>query len=86
MVVDGVILAGVSAVLVGLWWHATRRHAGRRGPQRAEWDDAHAPRLWTSATACPSCRAGGGLVCTEGGEVWFTCLSCGDRHRRETKA
>lgn len=87
MVVDGVVLVAVAAVLVALWWSATRRHVRRRAPERAEWDDdAGAPRLWTSTVACPACRAGGGLVSTEGGEVWFTCLSCGERHRRETKA
>lgn len=85
---DGTLVAALAAaVLLALWVSATRRHIRRRDRQRADWEgEETAPRLWTSTAACPHCRAGGGLLSTEGGEVWFTCLSCGQRHRRETKA
>lgn len=76
-----------AVVLLALWVSATRRHVGRRDQQLAEWEGGEtAPRLWTSTASCPHCRAGGGLLSTEAGEVWFTCLACGQRHRRETKA
>lgn len=86
---DGLVLAAVAGVvLLALWAGATRRHISRRDRQRVDWDDeTHTvPRLWTTEAACPDCRASGGVLSTESGEVWFTCLACGQRHRRETKA
>lgn len=83
-----VVAAVVGAVLLTLWAAATRRHIARRDRQHADWDDDTdtAPRLWTTEAACPRCRAAGGVLSTESGEVWFTCLACGQRHRRDTKA
>lgn len=81
------LLAAVAAagVLAALWVSATRRHLERRD-HRTDWDDADTvPRLWTSTARCPHCRADGGVLSTAGDELWFTCLSCGQRHRRETK-
>jgi hypothetical protein len=76
------LLAG--AALLVLWWSATRRHLRRREPQSADWVGAEdRPELWTSAARCPSCGAGGGLLDDRDDEVWFTCLACGQRHRRE---
>lgn len=86
---EGLVVAAlVGAVLLALWAAATRRHIARRERQRADWEGGTdtGPRLWTSEAACPHCRAAGGVLSTESGEVWFTCLACGQRHRRDTKA
>jgi hypothetical protein len=78
-------LAGV--VLLVLWWGANRRHLRRREPQSADWDGAEGrPELWTSGARCPHCSATGGLLDDRDGELWFTCLACGQRHRREHRA
>lgn len=86
---EGLVAAAVVALaLVVLWVGATRRHIARRQRQRLDWEDGTdtVPRLWTSEAACPHCRAGGGVLSTDADEVWFTCLTCGQRHRRDTKA
>lgn len=75
---------GTGLALLALWVAANRRHLARRAPGAREWEDADArPDLWTSAARCPACGRAGGLLSTVGDEVWFTCLACNQRHRRE---
>jgi hypothetical protein len=83
--VEGVAVGlGVGAVLTVLWVVSTRSHNRRRASRQADWEDAEVrPDLWTSAARCPHCRSAGGLLEQEGGELWFTCMACGRRHRRE---
>jgi hypothetical protein len=83
--VDGMVLGlAVGGGLTALWVLHTRRHNRRRAGQRSDWADAEVrPDLWTSAARCPHCRAAGGLLEHEAGELWFTCMACGRRHRRE---
>lgn len=85
---EGLVAASIAgSVLLALWVGATRRHARRDAAARAEWEEATiAPRLWTAPSPCPDCRADGGVLSTEDGEVWFTCLACGQRRRRQTQA
>jgi hypothetical protein len=90
--VEVVLLAAAgAAALLALWIAANRRHLRRRSGASPEWSDAQErPDLWTSAARCPSCgRSGGVLSIGEepGAEgLWFTCLHCRQRHRREGKA
>ncbi len=80
------VLAGgaAGALLLGLWLAANRRHATRRHGVDQDWADAEArPDLWTSALPCPDCGRTGGLMTTVGDDVWFTCLACNQRHRRQ---
>lgn len=81
------LAVSVGAVLLALWWGATRRHVHRRDLQSADWTGTSArPDLWTSSARCPNCGAAGGVLDAHDGELWFTCLSCRSRHRREHKA
>ena len=82
-----VVSAAVLVALFALWWTATRRHLDRRQGRRREWDGAEGRSdLWTSGARCPSCGETGGLLEVESDELWFVCLSCRARHRRETRA
>lgn len=77
----------VGAVLLGMWWGASRRHAVRRESHSGEWEGSQdRPELWTSSARCPSCGASGGVLDMSDGELWFTCMRCRQRHRREHKA
>lgn len=83
------VLAGAAAgaLLLGLWVAANRRHLARRRGADQEWGDAQArPDLWTTGLACPQCGKTGGLMATDGDDVWFTCLACNQRHRRQHRA
>lgn len=72
--------------LGGLWAAATRRHRLRRASSDADWQGAEArPGVWTSQARCLRCGAGGGVLEADGDELWFTCLTCGDRHRRQER-
>lgn len=80
-----VAAAALGAVLLVVWLAATRREVRRS--TSTEWASAtDAPRLWTSAARCPRCAASAGIVSKAGEALWFDCLSCGEGHRRETKA
>ena len=76
----------VAAALLALWVGATRRQATTQA-RHTEWADAPGkPELWTSAARCPRCRAEGCLLSEQHGELWHTCMACGHRHPRATKA
>lgn len=76
----------MAVLLGGLWAAATRRHRRRREVRDAEWGPtAVRPDVWTSEARCPHCSASGGIVSEEGEQLWFTCLSCGRRHRRRER-
>jgi anaerobic selenocysteine-containing dehydrogenase len=77
-----VAAAAAGALLLALWVGANRRHAQRRSASAGEWEGERAD-LWTSAARCPSCAAPGGLLSRVDGELWYSCLACGQRHRRE---
>lgn len=79
--------AGFGVALLALWLVSTRRHLRRRGARSAEWDGAgHRSALWTSSARCPHCRSAGGVLGVHDQQLWFTCLACGQRHQRQTKA
>ena len=80
------LLLVVGALLIVAWAVASRRHLERRENQTAEWVGDERPDLWTSEAACVHCGVRGGLVEVEGAEVVHTCLSCGRRHVRSTRA
>jgi hypothetical protein len=84
---EGVLAgASVGVLLLVLWWGATRRHLRRREPQMADWAGVEIrPELWTSSARCLTCGATGGVLDELDGELWFTCLACGQRHRREQR-
>ena len=84
---DAVITGAVAGVvLLGLWLAETRRHVDRKRLRNADWEQASGrPGLWTSGARCPFCRSGGGLLEVEADELWFECLACGRRHRRDTR-
>lgn len=76
------LVTGTALLL--LWAGATRRQVRRR--EAGDWEGAAArPELWTSSARCPQCGSGGGLLSVDGDVLWFACLSCGARHRRDTK-
>jgi hypothetical protein len=82
----GLVAAAAALALLALWIGATRRHLARRDGASGEWEGAEArPDLWTSSARCPSCGARGGLLSGSDGELWFSCLACNQRHRREHK-
>lgn len=88
---DPVATATISVLLLSLlfalWWSATRRHMRRREQHRREWENSEVrPELWTSAARCPHCERRGGLLEVDGDDLWFECLSCQRRHRRESRA
>lgn len=73
-------------VLMALWLVANRRHRRRRETSRSEWDDAGGRTdLWTSGARCPHCGQRGGLLEVHDDDLWFVCLSCRGRHRREQR-
>lgn len=78
-------VAGVLLVaLLSLWLLATRRHRRRREGRAAEWQGADGrTALWTSGARCPHCGHHGGLLEVDDRELWFVCLACQRRHRRE---
>lgn len=71
-------------VLGGLWLVHLRRDVSRRRARSSEWDgdDSDAEQLWTSQARCLACRARGALLTRESGQLWHTCMACGDRHVR----
>lgn len=76
-----------ACVLGALWVAATRRHVRGRAVADTDWHGAdRKPALWTSTARCVQCGSGDGLLEDAGGELWFMCLACGHRHRRERKA
>lgn len=78
--------AGAALLLLALWLGANRRHLDRRGQRSADWAGAaDRPDLWTSAARCPSCGEQGGLLSGSEDNLWFSCLACGQRHRRRHK-
>jgi hypothetical protein len=80
------LIAGAAVALLALWVSANRRHVARRTEQTRDWGGAgDRPDLWTSAARCPNCAESGGRLSMMGDELWFTCLACGQRHRREHK-
>ncbi len=82
-----IVAASLGGVLLAVWLAATRRELRRGSAPDAEWGNVtDAPRLWTSAARCPGCSASGGVLSKAGETLWFDCLACGQRHRRETKA
>ncbi len=85
---ESIVAAAVAGVLLLLLWlGANRRHVARRGGASREWDGSERrPDLWTSAARCPNCGESGGLLSDDGEEVWFSCLACGQRHRRQNRA
>jgi hypothetical protein len=86
--VEVAVLGGAAGLgLLVAWALSTRSHLRRRTPRDAEWDGTEQrPDLWTSAAPCPDCGARGGLLAEQDGAVWFTCLACGQRHRRDHRA
>lgn len=76
----------IVALLGALWLAATRRHRRRREVRDAEWGGTEVrPDVWTSQARCPHCSTPGGVVSEEDDQLWFTCLSCGRRHRRRER-
>jgi hypothetical protein len=83
-VAGALVVAGT--VLVALWLATNQRLVRGRSGRAGEWEGADRPELWTSAARCVRCRRGGGLLERDGETLWFTCLACGHRQRRTTKA
>jgi hypothetical protein len=77
-------IAVSSLALLWLWVAATRKHVQRR--RRGDWEGANGrPELWTSSARCPTCQHLGGVLEARGEELWFVCMSCQGRHKREAK-
>lgn len=89
LAVDAASILGAGlllGVLMALWLVANRRHRQRRGTSRSEWDDAGGRTgLWTSGARCPHCGERGGLLQVDDDELWFVCMACQRRHRREQR-
>jgi ribosomal protein S27AE len=84
---QAVLVAGSTILLAAAWLLANRRHVRRRAGKGSDWDGTgERPELWTSSARCPRCGSRGGLLALHGDEVEFECLTCGDRHARQTRA
>ena len=79
-------IALASIVLLVWWARSNERHLARREPQAADWDGPDdGLNLWTSQARCVHCGASGGLLEKEGDQLYFACLTCGQRHQRESR-
>lgn len=81
------VAIAAATFLIVAWLLALRAQLHRDRSRTGEWDGPdRRPQLWTSEARCLRCDAAGGVVEERAGRIAFTCLRCGRREDRTTRA